>query len=285
MNTVGIVGLGLIGGSMAKTIRANTDYRILGYDLNEVVIEQSVKEGVLSAKLTYDNAKNCDIFIVALYPKDVVKTIRDYSIHLKKGAIVVDCTGVKGYVCRELSKELLQSGIFFVGGHPMAGKEVAGYDNADSLMYTNASMILCRDSYTNEEAYKKAGAFFRKVGFKSIKETTPEIHDRVIAYTSQMAHVVSNSYIKSPTLKERCGFSAGSFKDMTRVAYLNENMWTDLFLENKDALVEELDIFINNVTILRDAINAKDADKVREILRLGRELKEQDEEVEACHLH
>ena len=281
MKKIGIIGLGLIGGSMAKTISSAEKYEIYGTDERKSVITLAIEEGVLKGELNFENACECDLLIVALYPKDVVRVINEYVPYLKKGTVVVDCTGIKQAVCNGLSKDLNGRDIFFIGGHPMAGKEVSGYANADDMMFKKASMILCRDKYTNEEAFEETAEFFRNIGFKSIKETTPEEHDRVIAYTSQMAHVVSSSYIKSPTLEKRYGFSAGSFKDMTRVALLNEYMWTDLFLDNKDALVEELDIFIGNMKEIRDAIDSGDKEKVCRLLKRGRELKISDEEREA----
>lgn len=281
MKKVGVIGLGLIGGSMAKSVSALKEYEVYGADERKSVINLAIEEGVLVKELTVENVSECDLLIVALYPKDVVRVIKEYVPYLKKGTLVVDCTGIKQVVCKGLSEELNSQDIHFIGGHPMAGKEVSGYANADNTMFRNASMILCRDKYTDEDAFEKAAGFFKKIGFKSIKETTPEEHDRVIAYTSQMAHVVSSSYIKSPTLEKRYGFSAGSFKDMTRVALLNEFMWTDLFLDNKDALVEELDIFIGNMKEIRDAIDSEDKDKVCRLLKKGRELKISDEEREA----
>lgn len=276
MKTIGIMGLGLIGGSMAKTIRTNTEYRVYGLDANPKVIKLAIEQNIIYRELNSENITDCDVIIVALYPKDIFNVVREYAPSMKKGTLLVDCTGVKSIVHRELSSELKDMGINFVGGHPMAGKEVAGYLNADNSLYDNASMILCRDEYTNEEAFQEAIALFKEIGFPRIKESTPEEHDQVIAFTSQMAHVVSNAYVKSPTIHERYGFSAGSFKDLTRVAKLNENMWADLFLANKDALLTELDIFVHSVTEYIDALKAEDKDRLIELLREGRELKELD---------
>lgn len=280
MKTAGIIGLGLIGGSMAKAVRKNSDLLLYGTDSNTAVVRQAIEENVLSEALTFDNIKEVDILIVALYPDDVAETVLSYASGMKKNSIVVDCTGVKGIICKALSRELKEMGIRFVGGHPMAGKEVSGYSNSESEMFSNASMILCRDEYTDEDAFRTACDFFRQIGFPRIKETTPQEHDRVIAYTSQMAHVVSNAYIKSPTLAKRYGFSAGSFKDMTRVALLNENMWADLFLANKDALISEMDIFAEHLKEYRDALAREDREELVSLLGKGRELKESDERQE-----
>lgn len=276
MKTIGIIGLGLIGGSMAKTIRTNTKYRVYGLDANPDVIKLAIEQNIVYRELNHENAKDCDCFIIALYPKDIFNVVREYAKYMKKGTLLVDCTGVKKIVHRELSAELKDMGIYFIGGHPMAGKEVAGYLNADNSLYDNASMILCRDEYTDEGAYNEAVKLFKEIGFPRIKESTPEEHDQVIAFTSQMAHVVSNAYVKSPTLHERYGFSAGSFKDLTRVAKLNEYMWADLFLANREALISELDIFVKNINKYQEALEAKDKDGLISLLREGRELKELD---------
>ncbi len=279
MRSVGIIGLGLIGGSMAKAIAKNTDALVYGSDASEEVTASAIGDGTLSGRLDGHEGE-IDMLIVALYPLDVVDIISETSKKLKKGCIVVDCTGVKSIICRPLSESLAKDGIFFIGGHPMAGKEVSGYDNADASLYENASMILCRDAYTDDNAYKKASDFFLKLGFSRIKETTAEEHDRVIAYTSQLAHIVSSAYIKSPTLDKRYGFSAGSFKDLTRVAKLNEQMWADLFLANEDSIVAEIDIIINHLMEFENAIEKRDREKLVSLLRDGRIRKEEDTEKE-----
>lgn len=276
MMKVAVIGLGLIGGSMAKAVHENANLEVYGTDADPKVIKMALDEGTLSKELKFDNVSDCDLVIVALYPKDVVSVIKSYSEYMKAGTIVVDCTGVKSPVCNELSQSLLSKGIHFVGGHPMAGKEVAGYVNAESAMFANASMILCRDEYTDETAFKQMCEFFLKIGFKRIKETTPKEHDAVIAYTSQMAHIISNAYIKSDTLPNRYGFSAGSFKDLTRVAYLNECMWTDLFLENKESLLKEIDTFMEHMSEYREALSAENKEELIKLLGRGRELKEED---------
>ena len=280
MKNIGIIGLGLIGGSLARTTQNKTSYAVFGTDENDAIIKLGLNEEVLSAELSKNNAKYMDFLMVALYPLDVARVIREYVPYLKKGCIVVDCTGVKQIINNELSKELNEQGIYFIGGHPMAGKEVSGYSNSDDVLFSKASMLLCRDEYTNEEAFATATDFFKEIGFLKVVDTTPSEHDRIIAYTSQMAHVVSSSYIKSPTLEKRLGFSAGSFKDLTRVAKLNEYVWADLFLANKDDLLAEIDLFMGFMKEYRDALEKEDKQMLIQLLAEGRELKEADEERE-----
>lgn len=274
MRSVGIMGLGLIGGSMAKAA-AGSGHKVYGSDRDESVVDSAVSSGVLDGKLE-DHYEDIDLLLVALYPLDVVDIILKAAPKLKKDCMVIDCTGVKKIICEPLSEKLAGMGLRFIGGHPMAGKEVSGFANASGDLFCGASMILCKDEYTDPETLDEAGDFFEKLGFSQIKITTAEEHDRVIAYTSQLAHVVSSSYIKSSTLRKRYGFSAGSFKDMTRVAKLNEDMWADLFLANSDAIAGEIEEIRWHLEEYEKAIKEGDRDTLVKLLRDGRILKEND---------
>ena len=261
---------------MAKAVSKRTGCAVYAYDADPETVRKAMDSGALSGLLE-DHYEDIDLLIVALYPADVVDIILQTAPRLPKGCIVVDCTGVKVSVCTQLSEKLAGAGIRFIGGHPMAGKEVAGFDNADADLFAGASMILCRDEHTDEKALRQACDFFPKLGFGQVKLTTPEEHDRVIAYTSQLAHVVSGAYIKSRTLDRRYGFSAGSFKDMTRVAKLNEQMWADLFLANSEPLVSEIDELVMHLMEYAHAIDSGDRARLVELLRNGRIRKEEDE--------
>ena len=274
MKNIGIVGLGLIGGSMAKA-SARAGYRVFGSDRDQSVVDAAISDGTLAGRLE-DHMEELDLVLVALYPGDVVDIILELGQKLPKGCMVIDCTGVKQVICRPLSGKLAQMGLRFIGGHPMAGKEVAGYKNAAGDLFDGASMILCQDEYTDKGALDEARDFFPGLGFSRVVITTASEHDRVIAYTSQLAHVVSSSYIKSTTLDERYGFSAGSFKDLTRVAKLDENMWADLFLANRDSLLDEIGQIRDHLTEYYDAIESGDREVLVSLLRDGRIRKETD---------
>ena len=276
VNAVGIIGLGLIGGSMARAVSSRTNCKVFGSDASESVVEQAISDGTLCGRLE-GNYDSVDMLIVALYPTDVVDIILETSKTLKKGCIVIDCTGVKRSVCSRLSTVLNETGIRFIGGHPMAGREVAGYENSLTDLFDGASMILCTDENTDPEALDEACGFFPKLGFSQVKVTTAAEHDAVIAYTSQLAHIVSSAYIKSPTLEKRYGFSAGSFKDMTRVAKLNEEMWADLFLANEYPVLAEINELCAHLMEYAAAISGKDRDRLVGLLRDGRIRKEDDE--------
>lgn len=281
MKNIGFIGLGLIGGSLAKATRLNTSYVIYGSDNDGRVMDSAINENIVDFKLDEENANSLDFLIVTLYPSDVVDVILGIAPFLKQGCIVVDSTGVKSSVCKLLSKELNEKGIHFIGGHPMAGKEVSGYVNSEAGLFSKASMILCRDEYTDDSALEESERFYKEIGFAGVVITTPKEHDEIIAYTSQMAHVVSSAYIKSPTLGKRQGFSAGSYKDMTRVARLNENVWADLFLANDEALLSEIDTFMNNMQEYRNAIAGRDRSELVKLLAEGRELKVADDNKES----
>lgn len=276
VKTVGVIGLGLIGGSMAKSIASRTGCTVYGSDMSGKVIEDAISDKTISGKLD-EHYGDIDMLIVALYPLDVVVTIEEAALKLKKGCIVIDCTGVKQIICRALSERLAKAGLRFIGGHPMAGKEVAGYYNSCDDLFDGASMILCRDEYTDEEAMRVACDYFPRLGFAQVKITNAKEHDAVIAYTSQLAHVTSSAYIKSATLDKRYGFSAGSFKDMTRVAKLNEEMWADLFLANDEALIDEIDSLSEHLAEYRKALSERDRERLVALLRDGRVRKENDE--------
>ena len=245
--TVGIVGLGLIGGSLAKALHAYTDRTVLGYDADGAVLTRALEEEVLSGVLTPERLAECDLVIVALYPAAAVEYVTCHRDQFRKGGLVMDCCGVKGVVCTPLEPVAREGGFTFVGGHPMAGIERSGYAHAFPELFRGASLILTPYEGTEERHIQAIWELAKALGFGRLTRSTPEEHDRIIAYTSQLAHVVSCAYVGSPSAPDFQGFSAGSFKDMTRVARLNEDMWTELFLENKEALVREIDTLVEEL--------------------------------------
>ena len=271
---VGIIGLGLIGGSMAKAIRLNTDHYVLGADIDEKVVMRAKVIEAINEELTENNISECDIIILALYPDATIETVKRYAHLIKKGAYLIDCSGVKEKVCNAIPEIAREYGFVFVGGHPMAGIEKIGFKYSDAQIFADASMILTPDDNVKIDELADIKIFFLSIGFGRITIKTAEDHDRIIAYTSQLAHVLSNAYIKSETAEEHRGLSAGSFKDLTRVAYLNETMWTELFLENKKNLMLEITRLIENLDQYRDALEKEDALKLKELLKNGRERKE-----------
>lgn len=270
--TIGMVGLGIIGGSMAKSIKRYTDNRVLGLDINEEAMTMARMSGAIDGELTAENMSDCRLIMIAIPPVALMKWVEDNAKNIK-GTLLIDLCGVKRTICDKLHALAKENGFSYLGGHPMAGREVAGFANATIDLFKGASMILTPDENTDILMLDLAKHLFMAIGFDSITFATPEEHDRIIAYTSQLAHITSSAYIKSPTAQKHMGFSAGSYRDMTRVAKLDEHLWTELFLENSDYLVDELRMLIGNLNEYLGALETKDAAKMTELLRIGRELK------------
>ncbi len=275
---IGIVGLGLIGGSLARSIKFHSRHEVLGYDLNETVLLQAQMVGAIDGVLTEEMLPSCDAVLVALYPKAAVEYILAHVDAFQAGALIIDCCGVKRYVCQRLFPAFEGKKAVFMGGHPMAGRERSGFSYAQDDLFENASMILTPAPGTDVEIIRDAKELFLSIGFGRVRFSTPQEHDEMIAFTSQLAHIVSGAYVKTPLAPKHRGFSAGSFKDMTRVARLNEEMWTELFLENDDLLLAQVEMLIGHLCEYRDALKDRDADRLKAILREGREIKEALEE-------
>jgi prephenate dehydrogenase len=267
--TVGIVGLGIIGGSMAKSIKRNTDHTVLGSDLNGETMTLARMSGAIDGELTDDRLSECDIIMIAVPPKAVIDWA-EAKAPLLRGVLVVDLCGVKRAITEPLSNLAEKYGFSYIGGHPMAGKEVSGFANAAVDLFWGASMILTPDKRTDIVMLDTLKKLFTRIGFDHITFTDPDEHDRIIAYTSQLAHIASSAYIKSPTAQKQMGFSAGSYRDMTRVARLDENLWTELFKADADYLKNELKEFIGHLNEYLTAMENENWDEVTKLLRDGR---------------
>jgi len=267
--TIGIVGLGLIGGSLARAFKENHIENILAYDVDKISLEYASLIQVIDGTLNVDNISQCDYIFLALYPKDVIDFLKINAAGIKKGSIVIDCCGTKTSVCSvgfQLAKE---NGFNFIGGHPMAGIHKSGFKYGRSNLFKNASMILVPKPEEDIAILDRAKKILKLAGFDKITITTAEKHDEIIAYTSQLAHVVSNAFIKSPSSKHHKGFSAGSYKDLTRVSKVNEDMWTELFIENGKNLSREIDLLIESLKKYSAAIKDEDSEGLKELLIEG----------------
>ncbi|MBQ6901581.1 MAG: prephenate dehydrogenase [Oscillospiraceae bacterium] len=276
--TIGIVGLGLIGGSLAKAFKFNTDYTVLACDIDEVSYKRAVLVNAVDGKLTEENIGECDFVFIALYPHATVEYMEKNASLIKSGATVIDCCGVKGCVCPPLFELADKYGFRYIGGHPMAGRQFSGFRYASEKLFDGACMILVPRPGEDIAFLEQVKKCLTKAGFHHITVTTSEKHDEIIAYTSQLAHVVSNAYVKSPRAEAHKGFSAGSYKDLTRVAKLSEKMWTELFMDNRDNLIGELDFIIDSLAEYRDALVRNDSATLCTLLREGRERKERIDE-------
>ena len=277
---IGIAGLGLIGGSIAKAYREyskenGTDVEIFAFDKMQSIVDFAVLDGTLDGTLEENNVGECDLIFIALYPRASAEYLTRVSPLIKKSAFVIDLCGTKQEICKVGFSLAEEQGYTFVGGHPMAGTHFSGYKHSRATMFKGAPMVIVPPTFDDIALLGKIKSLLAPAGFGKFSFTTAEEHDKMIAFTSQLAHVVSNAYVKSPTARNHKGYSAGSYKDMTRVAWLNEDMWSELFFENKEPLLYEIDQIISSLTEYRDALADGDIEKMKNILRDGRIAKEE----------
>lgn len=270
---IGIAGLGLIGGSFARAIKEHTGHTVYGYDISDQVMCRAESDNVIDGRLSDENIGHCRLVIVALYPADTISYIMENATRFSKETIVMDCCGVKRSVALPAEQIAGRYGFSYIGGHPMAGIEHSGYEHSFGTLFRNASMILTPSDRVKAVDIYTVREFCLSIGFSHVQISTPDEHDRIIAYTSQLAHIVSSAYVKSDTALRHKGFSAGSYKDMTRVARLNEHMWTELFLDNAEYLSSEIEGLIGRLAEYNDAIKSRDRDRIMHLLREGRDRK------------
>ena len=271
---ISVVGLGLIGGSLARTIKLHTEHRVYGVDLNAATMDQAALLGAIDGVADDAVIARSDLILVALYPGAIVDWITSHAHLFKPGCLVIDCGGVKQVICKAIKPLVKDAAWHFIGGHPMAGREFSGFKYTRDDLFDHASMILTPYADADPALLQQARNFFLDIGFRRVQFTTPETHDEMIAYTSQLAHIVSSAYVKCPLADKHRGFSAGSFADMTRVARLNEDMWTELFFDNRDALLPEVEGLVERLTAYRDALRNEDHEAMKALLKEGREIKE-----------
>lgn len=271
---VAIVGLGLIGGSLCKAMKAYTKAAVYGSDCDASVVQTALAYGAIDAVLTDELLAQCGLVISALYPADTLTFLHAHKSALRPGCVVLDTCGVKDAVCQEARALLSGTGAVFVGGHPMAGKELSGFPVSDKDLFQNASMVLTPFPDTDRVLLRSLSEFIKCLGFHQIVDTTSVFHDKMIAYTSQLPHAVASSYVKSPSCRYHLGFTGGSFEDMSRVARMNAPMWTELFLLNRVPLAEEIDTLCSNLTVLRNALLSGDAAQLLALLEEGSCIKE-----------
>ena len=271
---VGILGLGLIGGSLARAyaLEGHTVYAI---QRNEAMLSFAMLAGAVHGKLDEKTIPECDLILLAIYPDGSASWLEKNAPLVSKNALVIDCCGIKTEVCRRCFPLAQQYGFTFIGGHPMAGSQFSGFKYSRADLFEGAPMVLVPPVFDDIHLLDRAKEALRPCHFGSYSITTAQEHDKMIAFTSQMPHILSNAFIKSPTALKHKGFSAGSYKDLTRVAWLNPQMWAELFLENKDNVLFELDTYLDNLKAYRDAIAAEDMETLVALLDEGKKRKEE----------
>lgn len=271
---IGIVGLGLIGGSFAKAYYA-AGHQIFARDIDRSALDFAKISGEVCGELTKENAAECELILVCVYPSAATEFIKDFGPHFGENTIVIDCCGTKRSVCTPSEKISEQYGFVYMGGHPMAGTHFSGYKYARANLFHGAPMVLVPSDFNDIALLQRVKTLLEPAQFAKITVTTAQKHDEIIAFTSQLAHVVSSAYIKSPTAKEHKGFSAGSYKDMTRVAWLNPEMWAELFLDNGDYLLNELDYLTKSLDEYKAALKSGDKAALVRLLQEGKDRKEE----------
>lgn len=271
---VGILGLGLIGGSMARSY-AVAGHTVYAADLDESTLSFAMLSGAVHGRLDEETIPACELLLLAIYPGGSAKWLEDNGRLVDSNALVLDLCGIKQEVCKRCFPVARKYGFTFVGGHPMAGSHFSGFKYSRADLYKGAPMVLVPPRFDDIDLLQRVKDAMAPCGFGMFSVTTAEEHDRMIAFTSQMPHVLSNAFIKSPTARQHKGFSAGSYKDLTRVAWLNAPMWSELFLENRENLLFELNTYLDSLTAYRDALEARDGERLTALLEAGKKAKEE----------
>ena len=270
---IAIIGLGLIGGSLAKAFSEYTEHRVIGFDRDPSVVQRALSVQAINEMGEAPSLSQADVIYLCVYPEAAIQFVKQYASYIRPGCLVTDTCGIKTMVCRELTRLSRQYGFTFAGSHPMAGKERNGWEASEASLFNGASYIIvpCEASKLHVDTLKQLAL---EIGFGNICITSAEEHDRMIAFTSQVPHALACAYVMSPQCPNHQGFSAGSYRDVSRVAHINEVLWAELFLENREPLVEELNELIRHLDGIKNTIENNDRGDLQTLLRCGRQIKE-----------
>ena len=270
---IAIAGLGIIGGSYCKAFKSYTKHTVIGINRSPAVAQQALEEGAIDIAGTAEDLSRADVIILCMYPQACVDFVRENGQYIRSDAIVTDAAGIKRALCPQMKELAAQFGFTFVGSHPMAGKEKNGFEASEAELFAGASFLITPCG-APEEAVNVLTKLAREIGFGTVKITTPEEHDRMIAFTSQLPHVLACAYVLSPSCPNHNGFSAGSYRDVSRVANINARLWSELFLENREPLLEELRELHRNTKAIYDAVEASDKEALADLLERGHRVKQ-----------
>lgn len=271
---ISIIGLGLMGGSMARRLRGFHDCTIAAYNRSRESLDLALADGVIDE--AYDNAGDAmdgaDLIVMCLYPQLNIDFVRENVDRIKDGAVITDVTGVKGFIIAEM-KKILPDTVDFIGGHPMAGREVGGYKSSTDTLYDNAPYIITPDKSNKPESIQLVRDMAKYIGCREVVTTTPDEHDSIIAYTSQLMHVVAVALCDNPLLERSSSFAGGSLQDCTRIAVINEKMWSELFVENKEHLAYRITEFQDCLERIKQAALNGDRAELEKIMKHATEQK------------
>lgn len=270
---IGVAGLGLIGGSFVKAYHSQ-GHTVYAYNRSRKTLDFALLSGYIDAELTADNVSECDLIVACMYPEASIDWIRNMAPYFGEKPIVMDACGTKRNVCEACFPLAGEYGFTFVGGHPMGGTKFSGYKYSKPDMFRGAPMVIVPPTFDDIELLSKVKDLLAPLNLGRFSITTAEDHDKMIAFTSQLSHLVASSYIKSPSAERQRGFAGGTYRDMTRVAYLNAPMWAEIFISNKDCLISELDSLIDNLGKYRKAISEENVEELTELLADGSRRKE-----------
>lgn len=271
---VGILGLGLIGGSMARAF-ALAGHTVYAREKDSSMFDFARLSGAVHGPLDEAALGRCDLLLLAIYPAGCAEFLEANGKYLPKTALVLDLCGIKAEVCRRCFPVAQKYGFTFVGGHPMAGTQFSGFKFSRANLFAGAPMVLVPPRFDDMALLERVKAAMEPCHFGSFSVVTAEAHDQRIAFTSQMPHILSNAFIKSPTARDHRGFSAGSYRDFTRVAWLNSQMWAELCMENRENLLFELDTYLAALGEYRQALAEGDVSALTELLEAGKQRKEE----------
>lgn len=271
---IAIIGLGLIGGSMARRLRGFRDCTIAAYNRTKESLDIAMSDGVIDEAYSNpgDAMENADLIIMCLYPQLNIDFVRENVDRIKSGAVITDVTGVKGFIIKEMQK-ILPETVDFIGGHPMAGREVGGYKSSTDTLFDNAPYIITPDRTNSPESIKLVRDMAKYIGCREVVTTTPDEHDSIIAYTSQLMHIVAVALCENPLLERSSSFAGGSLQDCTRIAVINEKMWSELFVENKEHLAYRITEFQECLETIKQATLNGDRDELEKIMKHATEQK------------
>ncbi len=272
--TVGILGLGLIGGSFARAF-ALQGHTVYAAEKDESMLSFSMLAGAVHGRLDKTSIPKCDLILLAIYPDGSATWLEDNAAAVSPDALVMDCCGIKEEICSRCFPIAEKYGFTFVGGHPMAGSQFSGFKYSRADLFEGAPMVLVPRDFDNMQLLDRVKNALAPCHFGFFSVCTAREHDRLIAFTSQMPHILSNAYIKSPTAHKHKGFSAGSYRDLTRVAWLNPSMWAELCMANRENMLFELDTYIDSLKAYREALQTNDLRALTRLLTEGKLRKEE----------